>query len=222
MDKTVLHDISYGMYIISTKYNNKNVGCVINTFSQITSNDMIVIASLNKQNYTNEAIKSTKKFALSIISEETNSELIGTFGFQSSKNINKFANFNYKIAQNLPIINENCTGYLICELINIIDAGTHDIMLAKVIDAVKENNNTPMTYSYYHQVIKGKAPKSAPTYIEESDADAKKISNAKKYKCLLCGYIYDDSKESTKFEDLPSDWKCPICGVDKSMFQEIK
>ena len=74
-----------------------------------------------------------------------------------------------------------------------------------------------MTYSYYHKVVKGKAPKNAPTYIEEKTEK----SDGKKYKCLLCGYIYDDSKESVKFENLSDDWICPICGASKSCFEEI-
>ena len=44
----------------------------------------------------------------------------------------------------------------------------------------------------------------------------------KKYECTICGYIYDDAKESVKFEDLPDDWKCPICGAPKAVFREIK
>ena len=44
----------------------------------------------------------------------------------------------------------------------------------------------------------------------------------KKYRCTICGYIYDDSKEKIKFEDLPDDWKCPVCGARKSLFVEVK
>lgn len=44
----------------------------------------------------------------------------------------------------------------------------------------------------------------------------------KKYECTICGYIYDDAKESVKFEDLPDDWTCPICGAPKSVFKEIE
>ena len=44
----------------------------------------------------------------------------------------------------------------------------------------------------------------------------------KKYECTICGYIYDDAKESVKFEDLPDDWTCPICGAPKRVFEEIK
>ena len=44
----------------------------------------------------------------------------------------------------------------------------------------------------------------------------------KKYRCTICGYIYDDAKEKVKFEDLPDDWKCPLCGAPKSLFEEVK
>ena len=44
----------------------------------------------------------------------------------------------------------------------------------------------------------------------------------KKYRCTICGYIYDDEKEKVKFEDLPDDWKCPACGAPKSLFLEVK
>ena len=126
--------------------------------------------------------------------------------------------FNYENISNLPVLKENTNGYFVCEVINIIDCGTHDIFLAKVQSCEKTNNFKPMTYDYYHTVIKGKAPKNAPTYIEEKV----EISDSKKYKCLLCGYIYDDAKQETKFEDLPDDWRCPLCSAPKSSFIEIK
>ncbi len=65
-------------------------------------------------------------------------------------------------------------------------------------------------------MIKGKAPKTAPTYIEEK-TEVK--SNYKKYQCDVCGHIYDEEKEKVKFEDLPSDWKCPLCKVGKEHFK---
>jgi rubredoxin len=42
-----------------------------------------------------------------------------------------------------------------------------------------------------------------------------------KYECGACGYVYDEEKEGTKFDDLPDDWVCPVCGVDKSFFTQI-
>ena len=44
----------------------------------------------------------------------------------------------------------------------------------------------------------------------------------KKYRCKICGHIYDDSKENIKFEDLPSDFVCPKCGVPKNLFEEVE
>lgn len=218
MDKTIFYDVSYGMYVVTTNYQNKNVGCIANSFCQITSVDNIVSTSLNKQNFTNTAIKHTKKFALSIISEKTKSELIGKFGFYSSKDTDKFSGFDFEVLHNLPVIKEDCCGYVICEVFNVIDAGTHDIFLAKAVEGEKFNNNIPMTYSYYHKVVKGKSPKTAPIYVEEEPTKGE----GKKYKCSVCSYVYDESKETTKFEDLPSDWKCPLCGVTKELFKEIK
>jgi len=43
-----------------------------------------------------------------------------------------------------------------------------------------------------------------------------------KYVCTVCGYIYDESVEPVKFEELPDDWKCPLCGVPKSMFEKVE
>jgi rubredoxin len=110
-----------------------------------------------------------------------------------------------------------------CKVVNTVDAGTHlvfigELVNADIIDASKE----PLTYLYYRQVRKGVAPKNAPTYIDES----KLVTNAKdlllkKYKCPVCGYIYDEATEKIKFEDLPNDWICPVCGSDKAEFFEM-
>ena len=217
MDNTLFHDVSYGMYIITTKYNGQNVGCIANTFCQITAEDMVVSISVNKNNWTNKAIKETKRFAISIISENTNPEVIKKFGFYSSKDVDKFEGFQHNEISGLPILEENTNGYFLCDVFNVVDCGTHDIFLAKISDCQRINSFPPMTYSYYHKVIKGRAPKNAPTYTEE------KVENTqgKKYVCLLCGYIYDDAKEDVKFEDLPNDWQCPLCGATKSVFKEI-
>ena len=43
----------------------------------------------------------------------------------------------------------------------------------------------------------------------------------KKYRCTICGHIYDEAKEGVKFTDLPDDWKCPLCGAPKNLFEEV-
>ena len=42
-----------------------------------------------------------------------------------------------------------------------------------------------------------------------------------KYKCMVCGHIYDEEKAGVKFADLPDDWKCPICKQPKSKFEPV-
>ena len=229
MDNNVFRDISYGLYIISTKYNERNVGCVINTVSQVTSENPIISFSLNKENYTNEAIKNTKRFAISIISETINNDIIYKFGYYSSKDTDKFKEYKYELCDDIPVITEGMCSYLICELIQTIDCETHDLFIARVIDTKKLSSEKEMTYRYYHEVVKGSAPKNAPTYIEEKQENQKldkKNENLEKkefekYKCIICGYIYDEEVEKVKFEDLPDDWKCPRCGVGKENFIKI-
>lgn len=43
-----------------------------------------------------------------------------------------------------------------------------------------------------------------------------------KYKCGVCGYVYDESKEGVKFSDLPDDWVCPVCGEGKEGFELVE
>lgn len=219
MDKKIFRDISYGMYIVTTKdKEGKNAGCAINTLTQITSSDPIISISLNKDNYTNKALKENKIFAVSILSVDTPKEVIGTFGYHSSKDIDKFENINYEMNNNIPVIKENTCGYIIAEYLEEVDCNTHDVIIAKVIDTYKDSTLEPMTYKYYHEHLKGTSPKNAPTYVEEPNNTS---TTASRYKCNVCGFIYDDSKENVKFEDLPDDWKCPLCGATKDQFTKI-
>lgn len=217
MNKNVLHDVTYGMYIVTTKGNEKDVGCIINTLTQITSKNPIVSISINKDNYTNKIIKECKKFAVSIISKSMPREVIADFGYKSSKDVDKFENKNYKEINGIKVITDNTAGYIICEVIDIIDAETHDIFLGRVIENQKLNDDEVMTYKYYREALKGTSPKNAPTYEENLSTN----SESKKYRCIICGYIYDDAKEEVKFEDLSDDWTCPLCGAKKSDFKEV-
>lgn len=215
MNNKILRKLSYGMYVVSTyeKDTNKKVGCIVNTVTQVTSNNPIISICINKENYTNEVLKNTKKCAVSILSEETPKEIISKFGFFSSRDIDKFENIESIIVDNLTIITDKMCGYITGEVINIVDAQTHDIFLIRVDKGDILNEIDPMTYKYYHEVIKGTAPSKAPTYIEE-DLE----NNGKKYRCTVCGHIYDEDIEKVKFDDLPEDWVCPVCGVSKDKF----
>lgn len=212
IDKNIFRNISYGMYLVTTK-NTKNNGCIINTLTQITSENPIISISINKNNYTNNEIKESRKFAVSIISTNTDNDIITTFGYKTGNDTNKFENINYEEIESLPVLTDKMIGYLICDVINIVDCETHDIFIARVKEGKKLNDLEPMTYKYFHEVRKGTSPKNAPTFINEKKEDA--------YRCPICGYIHDNAKETIKFEDLSDDWVCPLCKAPKSVFEKI-
>ena len=220
MDIKTLFNLSYGLYVIGAKDGERNVGCVVNTVTQATATPVTLTVCINKDNYTNACIKKTKEFAVSILSEAAKENTIAVFGFSSSKDRDKFANIPYGLAPS-PYIKEGVTGYLQCKVINFIDHFTHTIFIAEVTEAENILNaqgslETPMTYAYYHKVIKGKTPKNASSYVAE-EKEAVKAEGS--YKCDICGYIYTGSKE--EFEKLPDDYQCPICRVPKNMFKPL-
>ena len=65
---------------------------------------------------------------------------------------------------------------------------------------------------------------STSNYIERYDIMQKNYGGEimSKYKCTICGYIYDETAEGTKFEDLPDSWVCPLCGVGKELFEKVE
>ncbi|WP_461812417.1 flavin reductase [Faecalimonas sp.] len=209
MNKNVFRNFSYGVYLVSSLDGERPTGCIANSVMQITSSPATIAISINHDNFTNFCISQSGQFAVSILSQNTSPDLIGQFGFQSGKDINKFENIPFQTQAGLPIPN-NCCGYIICKVINTMETSTHTVFLGEVIDGDVINTEIPMTYSYYHQVIKGKSPKTAPTYIDEDST-----SSNKHWICNVCGYIYDGD---TPFEELPDTYQCPICKVTKENF----
>ena len=211
MDKSVLYDLSYGLYAIGVKDGNRNCGCIVNTVFQITSADPLVAVSMNKENYTYELIRNNNKFSVSILSEKTNPIVISKLGFVSGKDNDKWSDFAFEEMDGLPIVKENAVGHMICEVVSMQETSTHFVILAKVVNTKKDSKEKAMTYVYYHDVIKGKAPKKAPTYQEEVKAESKDM-----WVCSVCGYVYDGED----FEKESEDYTCPICHVPKSMFDK--
>lgn len=215
MDVNVFRKMSYGVYVVSTWDNGRATGCVANSAMQITSSPATIAVSINHDNFSNRCILETGKFALSILSEESDPSIIGTFGFQSGEKINKFEAVDYSIKENMPVLNDSC-GYLICKVIDKMETATHTVFLGEVTGGEILQDKEPMTYAYYHRVVKGTSPKNAPTYIpEETDKDKdKEEKKLRRFKCDVCGYVYEG-------EELPEDYICPICGVGADKFTEI-
>ncbi len=230
MDLRTLYKVSYGVYIVSSVKDNKFNGQIANTVFQVTSEPPTIAICINKQNLTHQYIESSKIFTISILSTDATMQFIGKFGFKSGRDIDKFKDTKYKIGKtSAPVVLDYTIGYLEAELTGSMDAGTHTIFFGRIVDAETINNQEPMTYAYYHEIKKGKSPKTAPTYIA-SNGRAKEIKSEvikmSKYRCTVCDYIYDPAQgdpdsgvqPGTAFESLPDDWVCPVCGADKTQF----
>ena len=164
MNIEVLKNLSYGVYVVTTLCGEKPVGCIANSLIQVTYNTIAV--SMHHDNYTNQCMNDSKKFAVSILGEAVDNKVIGTFGYRSVRDIDKFTDIKTKVVDGLNIV-EDAIGYLVCEVTDKMETETHTIFLGKIIDGeMLYNEEKPMTYAYYHENRKGLSPKNAPTYIE--------------------------------------------------------
>ena len=220
MDITVLFKLTYGLYVVGCMDGDRPVGCTINTCFQVTSENPILAISLNKNNYTLDAIKRNKRFSLSIIAEESDTSVIGQFGFCSSRSVDKYADYGYDVGEGAPLVKGTFAGRLILDALTFVDNETHVVVMARLVETVK-GEGTPMTYDYYHRVIKGKAPKNAPTYVAEDvkpkeEKPAPSTDTTKhRYQCIVCGHIVEAEG------NLPEDYRCPLCKASKDKFERV-
>ena len=214
MDKKVLRNLSYGVYVVTSREKDKNVGCVANSIMQVTSSPAVIAVSINHDNYTNKVIKENNKFGVSILKETTDPKIIGTFGYKSSRDNDKFDGIDFKEISEIPVL-ENTCGYMVCKVIDTMETSTHTVFLGEVIEADDYSTENPMTYKYYHENLKGSSPKNAPTYEETSTSQVDKDSKKRRWRCSICGYIHEA-------DELPDDFKCPICGVGKEYFELVE
>ncbi len=228
MNMQALWKLGYGMYVIGSRKGGKFNAQIANTLFQITSQPPTVAVSINKSNLTHEFIQESKVFTASVLCEDTPLSFIGRFGFKSGRDISKLEGINYKVGETkAPVILENATSYVEVRVDKEVDMGTHTIFIGEVVAADVVSEKACMTYAYYQQVKRGTTPKTAPSYVEEKKVA---VVTAAKYKCSVCGYIYDPElgdpeggiKPGTPFEQLPDAWTCPVCGASKSDFQKME
>ena len=214
INNNAFRDLSYGVYIVSTLDGQRPTGCVANSAMQVTSEPATIAVSMNRDNYTHGCIEKTGKFAISILSEQSEPGLIGTFGFQSGKDVDKFAELDVVEAEGLSVVSDACS-YVVCEVIGKMETTSHTIFLGKVIAADTLKEGEPMTYAYYHKVIKGKSPKNAPTYLAD---EPEQTNVTEKWVCGICGYTYQGEEP---FETLSASYVCPVCKQPKSVFNKV-
>lgn len=219
-----LFKISYGLYAVCSGTKNAGNGYISNTVFQVTSDPPRFATCCSKDNYTAGIIQSSGVFTVSVLREDAGPGTIGALGYRSGKDTDKLKGLNISYGETgAPIVMDDAIAILEFRVVESNDLGSHlmfigDLVRAEVLDDTAE----PLTYAYYRKVKKGAAPKNAPTYIDKSKLEkVKEIKQFDRYECPACGYIYDEEKEGIKFDDLPDDWVCPVCGEEKSEFIKL-
>lgn len=200
-----LFNIQYGLFVITTKDGDRDNGCISNTVAQVTAQPNRISVALNKGNFTTELIQRSKRFTASILSERADFELFKHFGFQSGRDVNKFADFSdcRRVSNGTFAITRGTNAFLSADVEQAIDLGTHMLFIGLVTEMETLSDVPSATYNYYQANIKPKPQPAGQT------ADGKTI-----WRCNICGYEYVG-------EELPDDFICPICKHPASDFVKV-
>jgi len=166
MDATALFRFTSGLYVVSSDADGEVGACIINTGLQLTSNPLQVEVVVNKQNHTEQVIEKAGHFALTVITEKADMLYIGRFGFKTSATCDKFEGIETKrTALGDPYTPACAAAVVACDVVKSLDVGTHVIFVGELRDAEPLSSDEPMTYKYYHSVLRGKTPPKASSYV---------------------------------------------------------
>lgn len=194
LDPTALFNLSYGLYVLTAREDGRDCGCIVNTVTQLTENPTRIALSVNKQNFTNEVIQRTGLFNVSVLTEAAPMDLFRHFGFQSGRDVDKFAGRTDPVSENgLRYISGPANALISGKVEQAIDCGTHMLYIALVTEARKLSDAPSMTYAYYFANVK---PRPQPKPAQEKPRRG--------FVCRICGYFYEG-------DELPPDFICPLC-----------
>ncbi|MDR2581176.1 MAG: flavin reductase [Fibromonadaceae bacterium] len=188
--------LTYGLFVLTSAKSGKDSGCIINTVMQITDNPKQIIIAVNKSNFTHDLIADSKKFNVSALTVNSHFDIFQRFGFQSGRNVDKFAGFEdacEKSENGLYYVTRNTNAFFSAEIISATNYGTHTLFAARVSEAAVLSSAASLSYQYYFDNIKPKP-----------QASGKKI-----YVCKICGHTEEANG------DLPDDFICPLCKHSK-------
>ena len=203
MDKKALYNLSYGVFMLATRSGNVVNGCITNTCIQVANNPVRIAISVLNSNYTCDLIKESGIFTLSLLDQTCSFETIRHFGFQSGRDVDKFANITAPADENaVPYLGWQACSVLSARVVFRQDLGTHTLFIAEVTDAKLLSDNPPLTYADYQAHVKPKP--------EQKKEDKKIIG----WRCKICNYVYEGS-------NLPEEFTCPLCGHGADDFEPI-
>ena len=204
MNPKAMYAISYGLFVVTAAENGKHNGCITNTVMQLTGDPYRISVAVNKNNHTCGMIASSGRFTASVIAENATFDLFRRFGFQSGRDVDKFAGFSGAWAgESGMIVFEGTNAWIAAEVEQAIDLGTHMLFIGRVTDMDVLSDMPSVTYAYYLEHIKPKPEKVGQT------ADGKTV-----WRCRICGYEYVGEK-------LPENFICPICKHPASDFEKV-
>jgi len=212
VEAAAMFKLSYGLFALITKgKDGKDNASINNSFIQVSDKPNLVMLSVNVANYSADTIRETGEFNISVFSEEADFGLFKRFGFQSGREVDKFADFDKGIGRSengLIYLKEQSNGFFSCKVIQTIEAGNHVLFIAEVTEAKVLSEVPSMTYAYYFANVK---PKPLPT-PKKADPNAPKRYG---WRCKICGYVYEG-------EELPPDYVCPLCKHPASDFEKVE
>lgn len=205
IDNKAIFNISYGLFVLVARQGDKDNACIINVAQQVSSDPLQIAICVNKQNYTHDMVLRTLKFNLCPLSEEATMKPFQHFGFQSGRDVNKFAECQQELRTDngLLYLPKYINSVISCVVTKSVDLGTHTMFIARVMEARVLTDSPSITYNYYQQHIK---PKPEAAKVE---------AGKKKWVCEVCGYVYEG-------DELPADFVCPWCKHPASDFKPME
>ena len=171
MDITTFSKLTNGVYVVASGDGEQQNAFIATTVVQVTAEPAKILVACNKNNFTTDLVRKYKGFSASVLHQNYKPTTMGTFGFRSGKDFNKFEHCNaFIFGKNtqVPIVLEDCMAWFECKLTHEIDAGTHILFIGEVLDAqILSENEEPLTYAYYHEIKKGVTAKNAPSYVKK-------------------------------------------------------
>ena len=206
MNKKAMDSLSYGLYVLTARENERDNGCIINTAFQVTSRPNRIAFAVNQSNLTHDMLLRTGRCNLSVLSTDADFSIFERFGFKTGKDDDKFRDFSdfERSGNGLIYITKGTKAYLCCEAESMVALETHTLFVVKVKDMDVLSDAPSLTYDYYHERIKPKDFGRNPDEVSE-----------KIFRCDKCGYEFVG-------EGLPEDFVCPICGMDAPHFKEVE
>ena len=212
MNDKCMQKLSYGLFVLTAKNDEKDNGCIINTVTQVTTDPNQITIAVNKLNFTHDIIKETGKFTVSVISEAASFDLFRHFGFQSGRDVNKFEDFaDAKRVENGTLcVTKGTCAYISATVKQSLDLGTHTLFLADVTDGDVLSDVPAATYAYYHANIKPQRKLALATAGADGEGAGGKVT----WVCSICGYVYEG-------DPIPDDFTCPLCKHPASDFERV-